>query len=65
MRLSQLLSACFVVFGLSITGCGGSNEPTSVDSGELQSYVEDNAAALAAEDAAMEAEEEAEDADDE
>ena len=65
MRLSQLLSAFFVVFGLSITGCGGSNEATSVDSGELQSYVEDNAAALAEEDRLMEAEEEAEDADDE
>jgi len=65
MRLSQLLSAFVVVCVLSLVGCGGSGEPTSVDSDELQSYVEDNAADLAAEDAAMEAEEEAEDADDE
>ncbi len=45
------------------TGCGGSNEATSVDSGELQSYVEENAAALAEEDRLMEAEEEDEDDD--
>jgi hypothetical protein len=38
---------------------------TSVDSSELQSYVEENADALAAEDAAADAEDAEEDADDE
>jgi hypothetical protein len=65
MRLSHLLSAFLVACGLSVAGCGGSNEPTSIDSGELQSYVQENADALAAEDAEMEAEDAAEDADDE
>ena len=64
MRLSHVLPAFVVVFGFSCSGCGGGGEPTSIDSDELQSYVEENAAALAAEDAAMEAEEEADDADD-
>ncbi len=63
MRLSQLLPASIVVCVLSVAGCGGSNEPSSVDSGELQSYVQDNAAALAAEDAAMEMEDANEDED--
>lgn len=53
-----------LVVSLSLVGCG-SKEPTSVESGELQQFVEDNAAQLAAEDAAYEAEEAAEDADDE
>jgi hypothetical protein len=44
----------------SLDGC----RHFSVDSGELQSYVEDNAATVAAEEAAAE-EEEAEDDDDE
>lgn len=64
MRLCQLFFALLMVSGLSFAGCGGSGEATSIDSGELQSYVQDNAPALAAEDAAMDAEEEAEDEDD-
>ena len=63
MRLSQLLPASIFICVLSVAGCGGSNEPSSVDSGELQSYVQDNAAALAAEDAAMEMEDANEDED--
>jgi hypothetical protein len=65
MRFSRFLFALLAVSTFSFLGCGRSNEPTSVDSGELQSYVEDNADALAAEDAAMEAEDAEEDADDE
>ncbi len=64
MRLSQAFAAFLIICGLSLVGCGGGNEPTSVDSGELQNYVQENAAALAEEEAAMEAEEAAEDADD-
>lgn len=63
MRLCQLLFALLVVAGLSLSGCG-SNEATSVDSGELQSYVQENADQLAAEEAAEEAEEAMEDAED-
>ena len=56
MRLSRLLFGMLFISGLTIAGCG-SNEATSVDSGELQSYVEENADALAAEEAAEVAEE--------
>jgi uncharacterized protein YcfL len=64
MRFSRPLLVSVFVVSLSLVGCG-SKEPTSVDSGELQQFVEDNAAQLAAEDAAYDAEEAAEDADDE
>ena len=51
MRLSRFLFAMLFVSGLTFAGCS-SNEATSVDSGELQSYVEANADQLAAEQAA-------------
>ena len=63
MRLSALALALLMMTGLSISGCG-SNEATSVDSGELQSFVEENADVLAAEDAAEAAEEAMEDEED-
>jgi hypothetical protein len=63
MHLSRVLCAILLVGLVSFAGCGRSSEVTSVDSSELQSYVEENAAELAAEDAALEAED-AEDDDD-
>ena len=61
MRSSQFLFALLVASTLSLVGCGRGSETTAIDSDELQSYVEDNAEALAAEDAAMEAEDAEED----
>ena len=40
---------CFVLVGLTIlaTGCGGESGPKTVDSSELESFVEENADAIA------------------
>jgi hypothetical protein len=65
MHLSRVLCAILILGLVSFAGCGRSSDATSVDSSELQSYVEENADALAAEDAAADAEDAEEDADDE
>ena len=44
-------------------GCGGSTEPTSVDAGELEQFLDDNADAVAQQEALDSEREDAEDED--
>lgn len=62
MLLNRMVTALFLISALSFVGCGGSSEPTTIDVSEVQQYVNENAAALADEDAIADAEDAAEDA---
>lgn len=58
----RVFTILILISALSFAGCGDSNEPTTIEVGEVQQYVNENAAQLADEDAVADAEEAAEDA---
>jgi len=61
MRLFHLLAGFVVVSCFPLVGCGGSDEPITISTDELNQYVNENADQIA-EDARIEAEEESEEA---
>ena len=47
MFFSRFFVALLFLFCGFVIGCGGSNEPTVISDGELQQYIEENAADIA------------------